>query len=75
MVDVSDMSLDELSATVREALEADALKTDLPQKHDQGHQDAGQQDDQPSQLTRSLRRLAEELAEPGEPTAGFNSAL
>jgi FXSXX-COOH protein len=28
-----------------------------------------------SALAASLRRLAEELAEPGEPIAGFNSAL
>lgn len=28
-----------------------------------------------SALAHSLRRLADELAEPGEPIAGFNSAL
>ena len=28
-----------------------------------------------SVLSRSLRRLADDLADPGEPVAGFNSAL
>jgi FXSXX-COOH protein len=28
-----------------------------------------------SALARSLRRLADELSDPGEPIAGFNSAL
>jgi len=28
-----------------------------------------------SALARSLRRLADDLADPGEPVAGFNSAL
>jgi FXSXX-COOH protein len=32
-------------------------------------------DDDDSALARSLRRLAADLAEPGEPIAGFNSAL
>jgi FXSXX-COOH protein len=32
-------------------------------------------EDDDSALARSLRRLADELAHPGEPIAGFNSAL
>ncbi len=31
--------------------------------------------DDDSALAHSLRRLADDLAEPGEPIAGFNSAL
>ncbi|MET0423108.1 MAG: FxSxx-COOH cyclophane-containing RiPP peptide [Actinoplanes sp.] len=46
LVDVSDLSLDELSALA---------------------------DD--SALGHALRRLADDLDEPGEPIAGFNSAL
>jgi FXSXX-COOH protein len=32
-------------------------------------------EDDESVLAHSLRRLADELAHPGEPIAGFNSAL
>jgi FXSXX-COOH protein len=32
-------------------------------------------DNDDSALARSLRRLADDLADPGEPIAGFNSAL
>jgi FXSXX-COOH protein len=31
--------------------------------------------DDDSALAQSLRRLADDLADPGEPIAGFNSAL
>ena len=31
--------------------------------------------DEDAVLTRSLRRLADDLADPGQPIAGFNSAL
>ena len=50
MVDVSGLSLAELTAT------APATADD-------------------SALAHSLRRLADDLARPGEPIAGFNSAL
>jgi FXSXX-COOH protein len=46
MIDVSGMSLSDLTA-----------------------------EDDDSVLAQSLRRLADELAHPGEPIAGFNSAL
>jgi FXSXX-COOH protein len=45
LVDVSDMSIDEVKGVQNEM------------------------------LARSLRRLADDLAAPGEPIAGFNSAL
>ena len=32
-------------------------------------------EDDDSALAQSLRRLADDLAQPGEPIAGFNSAL
>jgi FXSXX-COOH protein len=38
-----------------------------------GHSPAGPGED--SALAHSLRRLADDLARPGEPIAGFNSAL
>ena len=52
LVDVSDMSLTELSSQAGGPASAD----DSP-------------------LARSLRRVAQELTEPGQPIAGFNSAL
>lgn len=51
LVDVSGMSVDELSAKLAAANEHDSI------------------------LARALRRVAADLEEPGEPIAGFNSAL
>jgi FXSXX-COOH protein len=62
IVDISDLSLEELGSLTAGALPASSSAADSPA--------AGE-----SALARSLRRVAEELTDATEQIAGFNSAL
>ena len=70
MIDVSGLSLTELADLADLADRANrANRADLAR----AQPTAGTPDD--SALAHCLRRLADDLARPGEPIAGFNSAL